>query len=314
MRVDEHTLAVDHMRLGDHAFAHYADDEVRWEVAAAFTGRGCALGHKVVIVPDPAVSREDACQRIAAGGGMVEQAMAGGQVVCASMREIIHPDTRFRPDQQLLRLRAATEQARREGYAGLRLYVDMRWTHDLGLDTELMMAWETSAHELFLSGEFAAVCGYDRRAFDPEVVEAMRTAHPVALLERPGELRAYRSDQGCHLIGDADVATRSSFRAALVASLDAASIGTASLDTAFFDSAEFGTAALGAAASGSVLLDLSQLCFLSAGCAADLLRLAATSGCHRVVVRCSAVQARMLRRLGADSLPALILDDTAGAR
>jgi anti-anti-sigma regulatory factor len=289
VRVDEHTLAVDQVKLGDHAFAYYADDEVRWQVAAAFIGRGCALGHKVIIIPDPAVSREDACQRIAVGGAVVEQALAAGQVVCASMREIIYPDTRFRADQQLLRLRAATEEARREGYAGLRLYVDMRWTHDLQLDAELMMAWETSAHELFLSGEFAAVCGYDRRAFDPEVVEAMRTAHPVALLQRPGELRAYRSERGCHLVGDADIATRPSFRAALAAALDVAP-------------------------SDSVLLDLSRLCFLSAGCADDLLRLTAASGCHRVVVRCSAVQARTLRRLGASSRPELTLDDTAGAR
>jgi anti-anti-sigma regulatory factor len=289
MRVDEHTLAVDQVKLGDHAFVYYADDEVRWGVAAAFTGRGCALGQKVIIVPDPAVSREDACQRIADGGAMVEQALASGQVICASMREIIYPDTRFRADQQLLRLRAATEEAKREGYGGLRLYVDMRWTHDLHLDAEPMMAWENSAHDLFLSGEFAAVCGYDRRAFDPDVVEAMRTAHPVALLQRPGELRAYRAERGCHLIGDADVATRPSFRAALAAALDVA-------------------------ADNSVLLDLSRLCFLSAGCADDLLRLVAASGCYRVVVRCSAVQARMLRRLGADSRPELVLDDTAGAR
>lgn len=288
MRVNEHTLAVDQLRLGHHAFAHYADDEVRWEVAAAFTGRGCALGHKVIVIPDPAVSRKDACQRIGAAGGMVERALATGQVVCASMREIIYPDTRFRADRQLRRLRDATEQARREGYAGLRLFVDMHWTHDLHMDAELLVAWETGAHELFISGQFAAVCGYDRRAFDPEVVEAMRIAHPVALLERPGELRAYRSQRGCHLIGDADVATRPSFRVALAAALEAA-------------------------AGGSVVIDLSRLCFLSAGCAADLLQLAATADCRRVVVRCSAVQARTLRRLGADRLPVLVLDQTAGA-
>jgi anti-anti-sigma regulatory factor len=158
----------------------------------------------------------------------------------------------------------------------------MRWTHDLHLDPEPMMAWETSAHELFASGECTAVCSYDRRAFAPEVVEAMRIAHPVALLERTGELRSYRSERGCHLIGDADIATCPSFRVAISAALDAA-------------------------AAGSVLLDLSRLCFLSAGCAADLLRLVGTAGCHRVVVRCSAVQARTLRQLGADSIPALVL-------
>lgn len=288
MRADEHTLAVDQVRLGDHAFAHYDDDEVRWEVAAAFARRGCALGHKVIIIPDPAVSRAVACQRIADGSGMIEQALAGGQVLCASMREIIYPDKRFQAERQLIRLREATQQAKLEGYTGLRLYVDMRWTHDLNLDAEPMMAWEAGAHELFQSGEFAAVCGYDRRAFEPRVIDAMRAAHPVALLKRPGELRAYRSDRGCHLIGDADAATRPSFRAAVAAALEAA-------------------------AGQSLLLDLSRLCFLSAGCADDLLRLTATAGCHRVVVRCSAVQARTLRHLGAGGVVALVLDEKPGS-
>jgi anti-anti-sigma regulatory factor len=289
MRVDAHTLAVEQVRLGQHAFAYYDDDEVRWEVAAAFTGRGCALGHKVIIVPDPAVSRQEAWQRITGWSGVAEQALTAGQVTCASMREIIYPDTRFSAARQLVRLREATEGARREGYAGLRLFIDMRWVHDLGLGTEQMLAWEASADELFTTAQFGAVCSYDRRAFEPEVVEAMRTGHPVALLGRPGDLRAYRSDQGCHLIGDADIATRPSFRAALSAALDAA-------------------------ATGSALIDLSRLCFLSAGCAADLLRLGAASGCQQVVVRCSAVQARMLRRLGVGSLSWLVLEYPADAR
>ena len=42
VRADAHTIAVERMQLGDHAFAHYADDDVRWEVPAAFAFRGLA--------------------------------------------------------------------------------------------------------------------------------------------------------------------------------------------------------------------------------------------------------------------------------
>ena len=66
MRVDTHTLAVERMRLGDHAFAHYADDDVRWEVPAAFTYRGLARGEKVIVMMDPACSADDAFERLAA--------------------------------------------------------------------------------------------------------------------------------------------------------------------------------------------------------------------------------------------------------
>jgi MEDS: MEthanogen/methylotroph, DcmR Sensory domain len=288
MRVDAHTLAVDQVRLGDHAFFSYADGDARWEVAAAFAGIGHAAGDKVIIVPDPAVSGPDAGDRIAALDGTLDQALADGHVICASMREIISPDRRFSPPRQLVRLRDAAGQARRDGYGGLRLFVDMTWTHDLGVDAESMMAWESGAHELFGSGEFAAICSYDRHAFAPPVVEAMWAGHPLALLDRPGALRGYRSALGCHLIGDADIATRASFMAAITAALD--------VDP------------------GCVLLDLSRLCFLSVGCASDLLRLVAAAHCGQVVVRCSGAQARLLRRLDSASLPALALEQVADLR
>ncbi|HEY2286419.1 MAG TPA: hypothetical protein VGH88_11810 [Streptosporangiaceae bacterium] len=36
------------MRLGDHAFAHYGDDNARWQVPAVFTQRGLGRGEKVL--------------------------------------------------------------------------------------------------------------------------------------------------------------------------------------------------------------------------------------------------------------------------
>jgi anti-anti-sigma regulatory factor len=289
MRADAHTLAVDQLRLGDHAFAYYTDDDVRWELPAAFVGQGIAQGHKVLVMPDPAVRPDDACQRIVGFGGATEQALVLGQLSITSMREFIYPDRQLSVPRQLGKLRDETERARREGYGGLRAFVDMAWIQDFGADLEGVMRRETSAGSLFAERDYAEVCSYDLRAFAPEVIEAMRVGHPVTLLERPGELRAYGTAGEWHLIGDADVATRPPFRSAV-------------------------RAALAADSGGNVLLDLSRLCFLSAGCAGDLLRLTAESGCVRVLVRCSALQARTLRRLGAARLPRLVLDDTAVAR
>jgi MEDS: MEthanogen/methylotroph, DcmR Sensory domain len=289
MEADAHTLAVDQMQLGDHAFAHHADNDTRWELPTVFAGHGLALGHKVVILADPAVEHDDACQRVAGYGGAAEQALVTGQLSFTSMRELIHPDRRFSMARQLDRLREEIERARRQGYGGLRVFVDMAWVQDLDADVEGVMRRETGAGALFARRDYAEVCSYDTRLFTPEVIAAMRAGHPVVLLERPGDLQAYSSANGWHLIGDADVATRRAFRAMLRSALDAAS-------------------------GGCALVDLSRLCFLSAGCASDLLRLAGESGCERVVVHCATVQARTLRRLGADRIPGLVLDETADAR
>jgi anti-anti-sigma regulatory factor len=290
VQADAHTLAVEQMRLGDHAFAHYGDDNARWGVPAVFTQRGLGRGEKVIILGDPALPHDEAYQRMAAFGGRAEQARDRGQLVFSSMRALIHPDRTFTARRQLSRLREETARARWEGYAGLRAFIDMAWVRDLGTDVESVMRREKTAGGLFASQRYAEICSYDRRSFAPAVVEEMRVSHPVALLERPGELQAWHAHDEVHLVGDGDVLTRERFCDAL-------------------------QAVLRPAPGGQVLVDLSRLCFLSAGCAGDLLRLAAQAdGCELVVVCCSSLHARTLRHLGAARIGRLVLDELAEDR
>jgi hypothetical protein len=119
------------------------------------------------------------------------------------------------------------------------------------------------------------------------VIEAMRAGHPVVLLERLGELQAYHSINGLRLIGDADMATKDRFSAAL--------------RTALADTADI----------GRLMLDLSPLTFLSVGCAADLLRLVARAdGYGRVDLHCSPFHAHVLRKLGAVEIGRLTITTT----
>jgi hypothetical protein len=294
VQADAHTLAVEQMRLGDHAFAHYGDDNARWQVPAVFTQRGLGRGEKVIILGDPAVPHDEACQRMAAFGGRAEQARARGQLVFSSMRALIHPDRAFTARRQLSRLREETARARWEGYAGLRAFIDMAWVRDLSMDVEGVMRREKSAGGLFASRRYAEICSYDRRRFAPAVVEEMRVSHPVALLERPGELQARHSHGEVHLVGDADVLMRERFRDAIQLVL---------------------RPGLRPAPGGRVLVDLSRLCFLSAGCAGDLMRLIAQAdGYERVVIRCPGLHARTLHHLGAARIGRLVLDELAEDR
>ena len=287
MRVDTRTLAVERMRLGDHAFAHYADDDVRWEVPAAFTYRGLARGDKVIAMMDPACPAEDAFERLTARGGSADEARASGQLVFSSMRELIRPDTSFTALRQMNRLREETERACREGFAGLRTVIDMAWVQDLGTDVEDVMRREKHANSLFGRRRYAEICTYDRRCFDPGVVEEMRLSHPVALLERPGDLQAHHAPGELYLIGDADMATGDIFRAAVSVAFEAP--------------------------GRQALVDLTRLCFLSAGCAGDLLRvIGQCRGCEKVVIRCRAPQARILRRLQVMWPDDLVLEEETG--
>jgi hypothetical protein len=290
VRADAHTLAVERIRLGDHAFAHYADDDVRWEVPAAFAYGGLARGEKVMVMMDPACSADDAFARLAANNGGADDARARGQLVFSSMRELIRPDKSFTAPRQISRLREETERARQQGFAGLRAVIDMAWVQDLGADVDDVMRREKGANALFGGRRYAEICTYDRRCFDPGVVEEMRLSHPVALLERPGDLQAHHAPGELYLIGDADVVTGDIFRAAVRLAFDAPR-------------------------DRQALVDLTRLCFLSAGCAGDLLRLVGqASACDKVVVRCRPPQTLILRRLRAMWTDRLALEETGDDR
>jgi anti-anti-sigma regulatory factor len=166
----------------------------------------------------------------------------------------------------------------------------MAWVQDLGMDVEGVLRREKHADSLFESQQYAEICSYDRRKFDPEVVEDMRVSHPVALLERPGDLQAHHAPGELYLVGDADMATGDIFRAAV-------------------------SVAFEAPPGRQALVDLTRVCFLSAGCAGDLLRLIGQTGaCDKVVVRCCTPQAQILRRLRAMWTDGLVLEETGEGR
>jgi anti-anti-sigma regulatory factor len=158
------------------------------------------------------------------------------------------------------------------------------------MDVEGVMHREKHADSLFESRQYAEICSYDRRKFDPDVVEDMRVSHPVALLERPGDLQAHHAPGELYLVGDADMATGDIFRAAV-------------------------SVAFEAPPGRQALVDLTRVCFLSAGCAGDLLRLIGQAGTiDKVVVRCCTPQARILRRLRVMWSDELVLEETGDGR
>ncbi|MEJ8646756.1 MEDS domain-containing protein [Streptomyces sp. MS1.AVA.3] len=283
-------LPVQHLRPGDHAFVSYGDDEVRWEVVTAFVRLGLAHGEKVLVLPCPEVPEDEVLARLDFPSRSTVSARERGQLVVSSMREVIRPDTEFTAARQMGRLSAETDRATAEGYAGLRAFIDMGWVRALGADVAVMACRETGAQALFSGRPYTEICAYDRRRFDRAVLTAMERAHPRALLERLGSLRSLRAPDGALcFIGEADAANRTAFGRALEIALAQTP------------------------PSRRLGVDLTRLHFLSVGCAVSLLTLVRGAAGHDLVeVRCDRGQHRMLRRLGAGTVPRLTL--TEGVR
>ncbi|MFF9869412.1 MEDS domain-containing protein [Streptomyces sp. NPDC013953] len=272
------TLPVQHMGAGDHAFLCYDGDAPGWDVLAAFVWAGLVRGEKVIVLGPPHLTEADVRARLQEAPGL---AAASGyertQLELSSMRQLILPQRRFTADRQWRRITEEAEAARAEGYSGLRTCIDMGWVADLGAGLDVMMDRERRAGHLFTDGFYSEICAYDRRRFPEPVLEAMCRAHPRNLLPRLGQLRCLYGNGTLRVIGEADLATAPRFAEAL---------------SALFRNS---------GASGPVTVDLRRTGFLSAECAAELLRRIARSAPERPVrVRCSAGHALLLRRLGVE--------------
>ncbi|MEV1025666.1 MEDS domain-containing protein [Streptomyces sp. NPDC050264] len=281
------TIPVQQLRAGDHAIASYNDDDAGGDVVAAFTWTGLAKREKVMLFAAPQVAEDQVWNRLDTPGPLLSIARDRGQLVVSSMRALIHPDRHFTPERQWQRIEEETEQALAEGYRGLRTYIDMHWVGDLNADVAVMMYRESHAEHLFTDRPYTEVCSYDSRWFTDEVLGAMHEAHPCRLLPHLGALHAEHTDTVVRLAGEADIATREQFIAALREGL-----------------------ARTADAQG-LTVDLSGLSFLSAACTMDLLRLVASCAHQSVEVRCHSTVARLLRRADPGRIPHLLIREVS---
>ncbi|GAA0466389.1 MEDS domain-containing protein [Streptomyces olivaceiscleroticus] len=186
------------------------------------------------------------------------------------------------------RIEEETEQALTEGYRGLRTYIDTHWVPALSSDVGTMIHRETHADHLFSDRPYTETCAYDTRWFAPDVLNAMHHAHPTSLLPSTGALHTGSSPHGLRLVGEADMATREQFNAALRGTLE------------------------GSHQARQVSIDMSRLVFLRAACAEDLVQLTlSASASPPVHVLCRPQQAHLLRRIGAEHPPHLVLSEVS---
>ncbi|MFI9025168.1 MEDS domain-containing protein [Streptomyces sp. NPDC053560] len=281
-------LPVQQLRAGDHAFVSYGCDHAARDIVTTFAWTGLARQEKVVIFARPQLAEREVWARIDVPGPLVADARRCGQLAVSSMRALIHPHEQFTAARQWQRIEEETDQALAEGYRGLRTYIDMHWVPDLNADVAVMMHRETHADHLFADRPYTEICAYDVRWFAPDVLEAMHHAHPTSLLSRTGALYAEASPHGLRLVGEADMATREQFHAALRETLASST------------------------RARQVSVDMSRLVFLSAACAEDLVQLtrsASSSGPVRIL--CRPEQAHLLRCVGAENLSHLVLREVS---
>ncbi|PWU51013.1 hypothetical protein DLJ46_05845 [Micromonospora globispora] len=245
---------VDQVNLGDHVCWTHDDESEALDAVGRFAATGLRLGHKVICFTN-ASTPQAVRTHLEAAGVPTEMAVAAGQLRIQPAVEHYLTGRRLVPQPLLAALVEEVTRAQREGYSGLRLAGDMAWVVGSGTTLDDLCRYEAHANRLFVDGQVAGMCLYDRRLFPAEQLRAVAAAHPATAGPQADRnwtplLRAYRTTDppGLRLVGQVDRSNREAF-AALLSGLTRE-----------------------APADRPVVVDVSELSFADVGAAAALAR------------------------------------------
>lgn len=284
---------LDRVAPGDHVCWIVDDDRIRADTIAGFLVAGLRARHRVVYSGD---DPESVLGALRERGADPAGPLRSGSLVADTPEASYLSAGYFDPELVLASWRAVADQARREGYLGLRVVGDMSWARRPVPGADRLSWYEAQVNTVISDGFVAGVCAYDRRLFDPlDLREYTWTHSGTAATGMPYDpqtsLRIRRTPAGLVLSGEAD----RSNRAALAAVIDQLFDGNGD----------------GVDRSRELILDVRALRFADTAVARILVQ-AANRGPGRLrVTGCSPALRRLLCFTGAAEAPGLTVDGLA---
>jgi anti-anti-sigma regulatory factor len=272
----------------DHACLTFGESEELFDLTAAFVRDGLAAGLKVMWLsdsgPGPVIAE------LTRRGVEAEPAMAGGQLIADGCEGALLTDQLFRADAAVGWLVYELASSREQGFAGLRVAVDMSWALRPVTGVEELPRFEEGIAGVLAGTTASVLCQYDRDRFDPVTLASVAGFHTrsvaAATYYADALLRICRqyAPAGIRAAGELDYQAEEPLALALAEAVR--------LD-------------------GDVMINLSGLTFIDARCTmvvAEAARSIASSG-RAVTVQALPEVANGFARLGMAGLPGVRLVD-----
>ena len=173
------------MHSGDHYCGIYRTDEDHRAIIIDYIREGVRKHEKMFYI----VNIQTAAQleaTLASTNINVAELLRSGQLVILTAKDAYLKDGQFDPDKMIALLGEATDQALAEGYAALRATGEMTWALAGEPGSERLVEYESRLNEFFPNKKCYAVCQYDRRRFDAEMLLDILHTHPKVLFGREG--------------------------------------------------------------------------------------------------------------------------------
>jgi PAS domain S-box-containing protein len=166
--------------LHDHLCLIYETREEQLAAAIPFIRIGLERGEQCVYIADDndleiilAAMRD---RRID-----IDAAVRSGALRVVTKRESYLQTGAFDPDWMIGFLREAVDKAREAGFQALRVTGEMTWALGQDPGTDRLMEYEAKLNYLFPERDVLAICQYNRRRFDPEIIQGVINTHPIVI-------------------------------------------------------------------------------------------------------------------------------------
>lgn len=171
-----------------HGFFYQKDADYK-AVLRAFLTEGLTQDEKVIYIVDGGAS-EATLAFLESMDAEVPAYLRRRRLVVWDSEDVYRRKGYFDPEDGVARLRAEAERAAIEGCAGLRVTGDMRWILKGVLDVRQLIEYEARLNEFLVQasasgdGTYMALCQYDRRRFNSDVLLDVLRTHPTLVVDQ----------------------------------------------------------------------------------------------------------------------------------
>jgi anti-anti-sigma regulatory factor len=160
---------------GEHACCVFESDDDQANLLARFARDAVGRRDRIFYLADR--SDESKVADILTDAGLDGQTMLDTGALQVLRSSEMGLEDGFDRDRQLIVWRQLTGLARNDGFRGLAVAAEMSWALTWDVDADALIVYEATSDPVFTSGEFSAVCQYDARLFDEEMLERAGHAH-----------------------------------------------------------------------------------------------------------------------------------------
>jgi anti-anti-sigma factor len=160
---------------GDHACCVFESDDDQAKLIAAFARDAVARHDRIFYLADRA--DEDKVADFLSDAGLDARRMLDSGALHVVHSADMGLEDGFDRDRQLGVWSQLTGMARNDGYRGLAVAAEMSWALTWQVESDDVIQYEATANPVFVSGELSAICQYDARLFDEEMLERVGHAH-----------------------------------------------------------------------------------------------------------------------------------------